>query len=347
MKLIRMLALALAFGANAACELVVAGGQSVTVGDDAAFIGTSGNRMTPARPAGSVQPTGQLIVDAAQFTGGGFLAMPSTGPSPIANGAGAPGILAAGADLQLRNGARLVGGGAQAPTGNVPTYSGGPGLAAIEATVTMRAGARATGGRIQLQEGATPALAVSIVPGPGMVLSRSILAMTGGRIRAAEFPTGLVDPIPVNVNDLLANGSTVAITGGNLRGIFTSGSLVRISGGLVGRVLQVPSSTFPPLALNPALAAFLPLSGCTEIRGGQVNEIVVNGDRVLLVGSGFNRPLGDVPLNGRTPVVVTGTLANGDPLSVSITNPLPATPNSPIRVTLARPGTDSCDSVLP
>jgi len=80
--------------------------------------------------------------------------------------------------------------------------------------------------------------------------------------------------------------------------------------------------------LNPVP---LPGPGCTELRGGSLPLVSVDGpqETLLIFGTGFDLPLGQVPVPrlaargfGPEPAVptarVTGTLEDGSPLDLSI-----------------------------
>jgi hypothetical protein len=179
-------------------------------------------------------------------------------------------------------------------------------------------------------------------PGPALSALDSDVFISGGELRSGRSQELLVRA----PNVVEARGSRVQINGGRFAGfvvlgasdtIITDGDLPLLAvGAVAGRFDPAPPRTEP---------------GCTEIHGGSLSSlsILTPSETVFLFGTGFNLPLGPVPIAqvstpgfiGSSPptpsAVVTGTLASGTPLDLDVFAAVLSA-----RVVLAAPGSPGC-----
>jgi hypothetical protein len=137
--------------------------------------------------------------------------------------------------------------------------------------------------------------------------------------------------------------SDVEISGGDFGpgSVILAGSTSRITGGKIDRLQLFPDivSPTPPFQFGP---------GCTEIRGGVLNRVHVQGpgERLIVFGTSFDRALGpieapppsDPPMVLEPPVTtpLSGVLESGEPIGFELSI------SSMTQVSLAAPGDPGC-----
>jgi hypothetical protein len=329
-------ALSVIFGS--ACELVVTDGQTATLGAaDAVFAVLTPNAVR-------VQPGGTLVVEGADVVGRGVRVEALDAVPPDVLG---PAVVSEGGFVRVRRG--TLSGGNLLVVANDPATPPNPpqgspidlllsprplpsALVATDSVVEIEGGTLVSGS----QPGPTGAERFFTLP--ALSLTRGELAIRGGEfLRGEEALSFFLIPPRVVVSALQAR---VAISGGSFDGwVRLAGSQSRISGGQVGRLVLGPALPQPS---GP---------GCTEIQGGGIATVlIISPDETLLIlGTGFNQPLGLVPITAVSPpdfpegnpdtpsARVSGVLADGRAFSLNVfTTTLDA------KVVLAPPGAARC-----
>lgn len=315
---------ALLIGTASACDLVVAPGDSLTLGNRGSVFGSSSmSAAVPALPAVEVQPGGSATVADADVFGGSVFPMPADFAS-----SGAAGIEVSGGSLRVLQG-RVQGGSVvfrQPPVLEIPTGQqfglGGVGVHAVNADVEILGGTLVGGSVVGVDDPAQ-----FLTPGGGLRSVRSRIAIRGGTFALGVTKGGTADQTWLMVADLF--GSSLQVSGGDFQGtVRTEFGRNVITGGAFPR-LQLGNAALPPR--SPAV------SGCTEIRGGTFGAIeLVFGEQLIIFGTGFNVPPG--PLTIDTPRRLEGVLESGTPLSAVIS----AITLRTQPVILAAPGSAGC-----
>jgi hypothetical protein len=257
----------------------------------------------------------------------------AAGPAPGERVTGA-GIVSNGGRVKIVQG--LVAGGnvAVLEDGSEIAASGfgllGSGLVAQQSSVEILGGTLRSGG-ITVADGVTESV-VFFSGSPVVSVSDSVLRISGGSFVPGDEP----DFIVLGVPSLSAQLSTVEISGGEFPSSVTlTGSRSRILGGQFDTLSVAAGVQFVP---EPR-PRFIP--GCTEIRGGSFRSVSVArpGERLIIFGTGFNRPLGPIPAPSFPPPVVfalSGTLESGEPFAFELELQTGA------EVSLAAPGSPGC-----
>lgn len=348
MRATMMTLLMLAAAVCVGCDLVVAPGDTLTLRGGVEVFGSTGDGVVRAVPAVTVD-RGTLIVDDALLLGGLTIAeSPELLPPELGGGIvlSQPGIRATVASLRLGSLARVVGGPAQDRVVRDVQVIASSGIVASGSRILVEPGARVIGGTATTPNDPMGAQGWRTDSGAGILMTgRSDLTVTGGHIQGGvrAFPLAVIVP-----GDGLPNGpavssvsSSVTISGGFVESLQVVNSRVEITGGTIRGLIQTRDVE------QPRIDPLLPGPTCTQIRGGSIEGILFASGRITLVGSGFNLPLGRVPLEPSTNLLrITGTLENGDPLSVVLRTDLRLTDDA--ELTLAAPGTEACqDAVIP
>ena len=307
-------ALALAFGT--ACELVVPEGQTTVLADGSSVLGVAVHG-------------GTLIVEDADVSGPGVVV--ERGDSvPATFG---PAIVADGGVVRIRGG-RIVGGNllvipqdpntpAIPPQPDLPFERPLPSaLVAAGSVVEIDGGILISGGQTSLATGI-------FFTTPAVVVTGGALTIRGGDFVLGNELSGFRRQSVVR-----AQQSRVAIGGGRFGGwIRLAGSRSLITRGWLRMLALGPSD---PVAVG---------RGCTQLQGGILHTTSIESadETLLILGTGFNHPLGQVPITsvstpGSTPSAqVTGILADGTPLVLNV-----FAAKLPAHVVLAPPGSVSC-----
>jgi hypothetical protein len=293
---------------GAGCDLVAKAGETLELANGGTTFGTGGNAQTRPGRAVTVEDGGTVVVKDATVLGGGILVQQVDQQRFTRAGAGI--FSAGGGTIRVEQG--VVAGGGVALQVALPEATfdePAPGIEATDSSIEVMGGT-VRGGALVSEVGPFPRPPVNMaprVPGPAIVSMRGTLNLRGG-----SFMPGAMDPVdplipPVAV---ITVGSQLNILGGSFRGaISTQNSQTRIRAG-----------TFDVL---------LVIGGCAEIRGGQINELDVLGNRagiallggrVVVAGSGLTL----TPITPSDPALglsrLTGTLENGQPVNVRVTN---------------------------
>lgn len=159
--------------------------------------------------------------------------------------------------------------------------------------------------------------------GPGIELTSSGLSVSGGMIRGGLS----ADPLAVG-DGVKAFKSTLDVFGGDTDRIRLVGSDAFITGGKIGALTLEPtltervffSTTAPPRS-EPL--DFLVRDSCVEMIGGQIQgPITLFASRMLIHGSSFNLPFGEVPPSRpgleAEDILLRGVLQDGSPIDVRI-----------------------------
>lgn len=318
--------------AAAACDLEAGPGQEIVLGNRGLALGVATPNAVAVRPGGS------LVVEDADVLGRG-----------IAVGSGAPPLplLEPGAAI-VSNGGRVRVIQGQVSGGNVLLQ-----VAPQSRLLGLLAPALvATGGSTVVIEGGTLlSSGVFFASGgfggnasfdfPSTVSVRnSSLRVSGGSIGSGERQDLPPPPLifaPSFARSLDAERSLVEITGGSFGPgrVQLRGSNSRIRGG------QIADLVLSPAPVDVLGSPPIPVSGCTELRGGSVSGVTIigAGERLIVFGSGFNLPLGSVAVPGPatvSTVALSGTLEAGNAFAFLVGVASGAS------VSLAAPGSPGC-----
>jgi hypothetical protein len=297
--------------AAGACDLEAGPGQEIVLGN-------RGMAVAFAKPnAVTVQAGGSVVVQDADVSGRGAAVMAE--PRALGFWLG-EGIVTRGGRVRIVQG-HVSGGNALVlsersdPVPNLVMLA--PALQASDgSTIEILGGTLASSG-VFLASGVTGAN-TSFDPRAIVSVSDSNLLIQGGTLRGGERQDAGVTPGADTTFPLDAERSNVEIAGGDFTGgsAFSltqlRGSRSRIRGGIFEFLVLVPAGSPPS---TPA-GDFQRVPGCTEIRGGSFNRVSVVGDgeRLIVYGSGFNRPLGPLPTEPATllRIPISGTLEAGN-----------------------------------
>jgi hypothetical protein len=161
----------------------------------------------------------------------------------------------------------------------------------------------------------------------------SVVRVEGGTLRGGPRERAVT-------TTLGATRSTVEITGGDfddegalISFVLLRGSRSTIRGGRFDTLVLVPAGPRMPMSPVDPL-----VPGCTEIRGGSFDDlnVVGNGERVIVFGTDFNRPLGPLPTGPDTMTPVSGILEAGNAVAFD------ANLAGGTLVSLAAPGSPGC-----
>jgi hypothetical protein len=317
--------------AASACDLEAGAGQELVLDN-------RGLALASVKPnAVTVLPGGSVVVQDADVFGRGRSVSADTPDLQLEAGA----AIAANAGRvrivqgQLSGGNFLIASGRQAGSARIGTLA--PALQAVAGSTVEILGGTLVSSGVFFASGVTDDNTLFDFP-ETVSVSDSDLRIRGGVLRAGErqdmisppgFPAlGLAFPLD-------ATRSRVEISGGDFGpgSVQLRGSRSRILGGRMDRLTLSPA----PPATNSGSFDFV--AGCTEIRGGSFGNVTITGagERLIVFGSGFNRPLG--PLPGGTPVVaiqLSGTLEAGNFATFFLGM------SSGTQVSLAAPGSPGC-----
>jgi hypothetical protein len=278
-------------GIAVGCDVVVPSGQIVAPSNGGTVVGTLGSSRRSAGQAIEVRPGGRAMVVDATVIGGSFLADGPPFDSRSASRPASAAIRSEAGTVQVMNG--LVAGGSILYTrGDKPAFGSAPAIQASSGIVEISGGTIVGGGD------ATPAPLEAIGPpfgGPGVGVGSLAIQMligdlrvSGGVIVPGDRGPGAQGPGAGAVQ--LINGR-MQISGGQFLGpIALKESSVRVTGGNIG-LLSLPP--FEPRAQ-------IGTRNCSEIRGGQIDRVVIANRQTLFVfGTDFDLPLGDLPASRR------------------------------------------------
>ena len=313
-----------------ACTPIVEDGEVLELGEQDELVGRSGTIAMAPGSGVEVRAGGALILRGSRVTGGALRRGDPSGILPqSAITEGAPGIRVEGGTLLAQ--AREVSGG---PTvvdldfvdpplmdsgpAFITPVTGGSAIVATDAVVEIDSGGFFGG----LPDGPTLAW-----PSDALRIERSTLQIRGGGFVGGNFAADRSDPILQLGRSLVANRSRIEISGGVFFDLVQlDDSISTIRGGQFGaiRVGGAVSADDPP--------------GCLELAGGSLRELGVFGNETaILVGSGFDRPLGPLEDSG---ILLSGTLSDG-----SILNGVRVFQGASAHIVLAAPGTSSCTAL--
>jgi hypothetical protein len=137
------------------------------------------------------------------------------------------------------------------------------------------------------------------LPEAAVVMFGGTLTVTGGTLVSGT----VMPPDPASTADgpsVLTFDTDINVTGGDFsEGIATVDSTARIRGGTLGILVFLNTLA----------------TGCSEIRGGQLDALAVLGGRVIVAGTGLSlTPVAGTP--GAS--LLSGTLENGQPVSAAV-----------------------------
>jgi hypothetical protein len=301
-----------------ACDLRVGDGQTTVLGDRGMVFGV----LTPN--AVSVGRGGTLVVQDADAFGLGRRVEQGDALRP---GPGAAIVVSDGGSVRALRG--TISGGNVLVIAQDPATPPQPPNAAEQLFPTPLAPAlMAQGASVEI-DGANLVASgvfgsVGFVPAPAVLANQSQVRIRSGSLRVG--PGTSSSPFFLALIALQAAESSIEISGGDFVGgrSLIVGSQTRISGGNVGSL----SLGIDVALLNPMP---LPSRGCTELRGGSLQSMTLDGpnETLIVFGTGFNLPLGPVPIPQLAmrrilvppppPTVrLTGRLADGTPLDLAI-----------------------------
>lgn len=300
---------------GAGCDLVVKMGETLELANAGTVLGTGGNAQTRPGRAVTVEAGARVVVKDASVFGGGLLVEQVGQQRFVRAGAG---IFSAGGGGTIRVEQGLVSGGGVILRVSLPEATfdePAPGIEATDSRIEVTGGT-VRGGALVSQAGPFPRPPVNTaprVPAPAIVNMGGTLTVTGG-----SFLPGVMDPAelllpPISV---IATGAQAEIFGGTFSGAFVANNgRTRIRGG-----------TLDVLAVG---------GGCAEVRGGQLNQIqflgsragiaLFGGARLIVAGTGLALTPVDPAVDPAAPAAglsqLTGTLENGQPINIRVSQP--------------------------
>lgn len=288
MSLKRYVLVACALIGGAGCDLIAEAGSTLTLGGRGSVFGSGGNAQTAPLPAVRVQPSGTVVVQDADLFGGGILA-----EQP---GQQSFGMAGAGISSRVGNGTIRVQQGLVSGGPVVLQVAGGafddpaPGIDAIDSTLEITGGT-IRGGALVSQVGPL----TDGLPAPALLAQGGTVRMLGGSLAAGALPTELAGNGP----SMIAMDSRLEVLGGTYGDeVLSADGRARILGGTFQSLHLVSSSP----------------DGCSELRGGQMSELVAVGGRVIVAGTG----LALVPTRQLGVSHLTGTLENGQTVDTEV-----------------------------
>ncbi len=278
------------------CDLVVRTGETVVLGNRGSVFGTGGNSQAAPRAAVTAQAGSTVVVQDADVFGGGIVVEQVGQPAFQFAGAG---IQATGGTVRVQQG--LVAGGPVVIRVQDDAFdSAQAGISATASTVEITGGT-VRGGAVVSQAGQ-----VLMDAAPGIFVQGGSLRVTGGTVN----PGAVLPPFPdSDINfSILGFGAQVEVLGGTFGGGL----------GMFDGRARVRGGVFPFVFQDTATGG-----GCTEVRGGQINEFVgrfpglaaLNGGRLIVAGTGLTLTPIDSEIGQNR---LTGTLENGQGVNVVV-----------------------------
>jgi hypothetical protein len=273
---------------GAACDLIAEAGQTLTLANQTTVLGSVGNAQTPPRPAVDVRPGGTVVVQDATLLGGGVLVQQAGQQS---FGAAGPGISAPDGNGTIRVQQGLVSGGPVIVRVAGEAFDDpAPGIQTLDATLEI-GGGTLRGGALVSEVGPL----ADGLPAPALLTQGGTVRMLGGSLGAGSLPAEIAGDGP----SMVALESQLEIVGGSYGDeVLSADGRARILGGTFESLHLVSSSP----------------DGCSELRGGQMGELVVVGGRVIVAGTALElAPTRQIGVS-----ILTGTLENGQAVNAEV-----------------------------